>query len=126
MKMLHNLHSCLLALTWPSHGPQDNGQQDGKKSSPADAVMVSDEGLVEGSGEGLERGSEEGCEEGLHADLGLRGADNKAQLRAACLTLSCSSAASAAGDEVWAKVRLCSVDPSNGVCLLAGSSSTRE
>ena len=88
--------------------------------------MVSDEGLVEGSGEGLERGSEEGCEEGLQADLGLRGTDGKALLRAACLTLSCTSAASAAASEVWAKVSLRSVDKPNGVSLDANSFSTGE
>lgn len=120
--MSHHLYFCPLALTQPTR----HGTEEGKKSSPADAVMVSDEGLVEGSPEELERGSEEGCEEGLQADLGLRGKDIKAQLRAVCLTLSCSSAAHAAGDDVWAKVRLRSVDPPDGVCLLAGSFSTGE
>lgn len=122
IQMPHNLHCCLLALRWSPR----QGAKDGKKSSPADAVMVRDEGPVEGPEERLEGGLEEGCEEGLHADLGLRGTDTKALLRAACLMLSCSSAASAAGDKVRAKVRLRSVDPANGACLLVGSFSTGE
>lgn len=68
-------------------------------------------------GEGLEGGS--GKE--LQADLGLRGTDSKALLRAACLKLSCSLAASAATDEeVWVKVKLRILDPLNGACLLPG------
>lgn len=72
--------------------PQAYKPQHAEKISPADAVMVSAEGS-EGVSEG---GSSGGCEEGIDVDLGLRGTDNRALLRAACLTLSCSSAASAA------------------------------